>query len=134
MTKISAVASLLLAASATVGLALWPCFYEGVEAEAIQPAEHAVRDVGERHLCASLIEVNGVGVLRVLALPVLLTAIGVGTALLRRRVILLVSTVALGVFCLLAGFSVGLYYLPAAAALLLAILGWRQDKGVAIEG
>jgi hypothetical protein len=133
LTRISAAVGLLLAISATVWLAFWPCFYEGVEARAIQPAEDAAGGVGERHFCASLVEVNGVDVFWVLALAVGLAAIGAAAAFLRRRAILLVSTVALGVFCLLAGFSVGLYYLPAAAALLVAILAWRRDEGAAIE-
>jgi hypothetical protein len=35
--------------------------------------------------------------------------------------------VALVAFCLLALASVGLLYLPAAAALVIAVVGWRQQ-------
>ena len=64
VTRISATTSLLLALAAGLWLVLWPCAYQGVEA---QPASGGA--VQQRQLCATLIEANGVDVLGVLALP-----------------------------------------------------------------
>jgi len=72
---------------------------------------------GER---STLVDVNGAGVLLVLLLPVLLAA----SPLLVRgpgQVLLAASCgTLLAVFCVLGGFSVGSYYLPAATLLLAA--------------
>jgi len=46
-----------------------------------------------------------------------------------RRGILAILTVALAAFCLLALASVGMFYLPATAALIVAAVGWRQQRG-----
>jgi hypothetical protein len=124
VTRISATASLLLALAAGVGLALWPCAYQGVEVEA-QPAPGGAGQ--QRQLCATLIQANGVDVLGVLALPVLLAGVGLVAVRAGRRGILATVMVALVAFCLLALASVGLLYLPAAAALVIAVLGWRQQ-------
>jgi hypothetical protein len=118
VTRMGATWSLLLALAAGLGLVLWPCAYRGVEAVGGGGAE--------RQLCASLIEANGVSVLGVLALPVLLAGVGLVAARSRRRSIVLAVMVALVAFCLLALASVGLFYLPAAAALVIAVVGWRQ--------
>jgi hypothetical protein len=42
--------------------------------------------------------------------------------------------VALVAFCLLALASVGLLYLPAAAALAIAVVGWRQQRSAPPNG
>jgi hypothetical protein len=42
--------------------------------------------------------------------------------------------VALVAFCLLALASVGLLYLPAAAALVIAVVGWRQQPSAPPNG
>ena len=129
MTRISVTASLLLALAAGVGLALWPCAYQGVEAQSTPGGAGE-----ERHLCATLVEMNGVDVLGVLALPVLLTSVGLATVRAGRRVILLTVTVALVAFCLLAVASVGLYYAPAAVALVIAVVGWRHERDPTSSG
>jgi hypothetical protein len=70
---------------------------------------------------STLIDVNGAAVLLVLLLPVLLAAsplLGRGGA---GQVVLAASCgTLLAVFCVLGGFSVGSYYLPAAMLLLAA--------------
>jgi hypothetical protein len=99
-----------------VGLALWPCAYQGIEA---QPAPGGA--VQERQLCATLVEANGVDVLGVLALPVLLAGVGLVAVRTGRRGILFTVMVALVAFCLLEFASVGLFYAPAAAALVIAV-------------
>jgi hypothetical protein len=67
-------------------------------------------------------------VLGVLALPVVLTSVGLVAVCAGRRGILFTVLVALVAFCLLALASVGLLYLPAAAALVIAMIGWRQQR------
>ena len=118
VTRMGAICSLLLAVAAGLGLALWPCAYRGVEA--------AGGGGPERQLCGSLVEANGVSVLGVLALPVLLAGVGLVAVRRRRRPILIVVMVALVVFCVLAAASVGLFYLPAAVAVVVAVVGWRH--------
>jgi hypothetical protein len=118
VTGIGAICSLLLALAAGLGLALWPCAYQGVEA--------AGGGGTQRQLCASLVEANGMSVLGVLALPVLLPGVGLVAVARRRRPILVVVMAALVAFCVLALASVGLFYLPAAVALIIAVVGWRH--------
>jgi hypothetical protein len=67
-----------------------------------------------------------VSVFGVLALPVLLAGVGLVAVRRRRRPILVAVMVALVVFCVLALASVGLFYLPAAVALVIAVVGWRH--------
>jgi hypothetical protein len=129
LTRISATASLLLALAAGAGLVLWPCAYQGIEAQSSPDGT-----VQERQLCATLIEANGVDALGVLALPVLLAGVGLVAVHRRRRGILFAVVVALVAFCLLALASVGLLYLPAAAALVIAVAGWRQQRSVPPNG
>ena len=129
MTRLSVTTSLLLALAAGVGLALWPCAYEGVEAQSTPGGAGQ-----ERQLCATLVEMNGVDVLGVLALPVLLAGVGLATVRAGRRGILLTVTVALVAFCLLALASVGLYYAPAAVALVIAVGGWRPERDPTSSG
>jgi len=124
VTRISAAASLLLALAAGLWLALWPCAYQDVEGQA------APGGVGqERRQCVTLSEANGVNVLGGAAPPVLLTGVGLVAVRAGRRGILAILTVALAAFCLLALASVGMFYLPATAALIVAAVGWRQQRG-----
>ena len=123
LTRISATGSLLLALATGIGLGLWPCAYQGIEVEA-QPAPGGA--VQQRQLCATLIQADGVDVLGVLTLPVLLAGVGLVAVRAGRRGILATVMVALVAFCLLALASVGLLYLPAAAALVIAVVAWRQ--------
>lgn len=69
---------------------------------------------------ATLVEQNGAWVLLLLCLPVALAAIGLVGAARRRRLLVWAPAVVLLGFSVLAGFSIGLFYVPAAAALLLA--------------
>jgi hypothetical protein len=71
---------------------------------------------------ASMIEVNGPGVLVPLLVPVALTAIGLLNALTwdgrntRSKLFMWASAVLLIGFCALAAFSIGMFYLSAAVA------------------
>ncbi|MFZ5850447.1 MAG: hypothetical protein ACOYY2_03510 [Actinomycetota bacterium] len=130
---VGAGAGFALAAAASTWLAVWPCFYRGVEAVAVPPGSPPQPAVG-RSTCASLLEINGFRVLWVLILPVALAGVAVLAAGWRRRWLLAAATVGLAAFSVLGGFSVGLAYLPAAAALLLATLVWRPAPAAGADG
>ena len=118
VTWIGAICSLLLALAAGLGLSLWPCAYQGVAT--------AGGGAPERQFCESLVEANGMSVLGVLALPVLLAGVGLVAVRRRHRGVLVVVMVALAAFCVLGLASVGLFFLPAAVALVVAVVGWRH--------
>ena len=123
LTRISATVAVLLALAAALGLALWPCAYRGSVGESGPGGT-----LQERQVCATLVEVNGAGALAVLALPVVLAGVGLLAAWAGRRAILAIATVAVIAFCAAALASVGLLYLPAAVALIVALAGWRPAR------
>ena len=122
VTAISAWAAHVLAWVAGLWFVFGPA-YQGVSVAPSMPGEPA----GEvtRHT-ATLVEANGLWVLWLLLVPILLT----GLTLLgirftdpgqtRRRVLLWLPALALLAFCLVGIFSIGLFYLPVALALLVA--------------
>ncbi len=124
ISKVSAWAAHLLAWGAGLFLVFWPT-YSGESVTPVlegEPAAEAVRT------SATLIEVNGIWVLALLLVPILLTGSGL-TAILfshKRRVIrttLLWGPVVLLLgFCVLAIFTIGIFYLPSALALLVAAM------------
>jgi hypothetical protein len=65
---------------------------------------------------------------------VLLAGVGLVAVRAGRRGILATVMVALVAFCLLTLASVGLLYLPAAAALVIAVVGWRQQPSAPPNG
>ena len=72
----------------------------------------------------TLIQANGLWVLAVLFLPVVLTAAGLAArASTQRRSVIRAGALLLTAFVVLAGFSVGLLYLPSAVALWVAAIG-----------
>ena len=89
---------------------------------------------------ATLVEVNGVDVVLWLLVPVLVTIIAllavhlVNPGQLKRKIILWCTGLALLSFCMLAIFSFGILYLPAALALLVAAVAdsmprrWLQPR------
>ena len=123
LTRISAAVAVLLALAAGLGLALWPCTYRGSVGESGLGGA-----LQERQVCATLVEVHGAGALVVLALPVLLAGIGLLGVLACRRGLLAIVTIALIAFFAVALASVGLLYVPAAGALLVAWGSWRQAR------
>ena len=114
-----------------VGLSLaFGPVYQGVSVTPVLPGEAP----GEAtRFTATLIQANGSRVILLLAVPVVLTALALTSVLLtgagqaRRKVFLWASAILLLGFCVLGSFSIGLFYLPAALALLasavLALLG-----------
>ena len=120
----SALAAHVLAWAAGLLLIFWPA-YSGQSVTAELDGE-AVAEA--TRTSATLVEVNGLNVLLLLLVPVLLT----GSALLSilfahkrqviRMAILWTPVVLLLGFCILAIFSIGIFYLPAALAVLVAAI------------
>lgn len=115
--------SLVFAMAASLWLALWPYFYS-YTSTSVSAASGAPETV---HGAASLVELNGAGALLPLAAPVALAALAFAFAHARwrvsplaRRLALWTVGVLLPVFCVLASFSIGAFYVPAAALSLAA--------------
>ena len=68
---------------------------------------------------ATLLQVNGPRVLLPLAIPPSITLLPL---LLRGHSVRIGATIALGLFCLISGFSIGMFYVPSALLLILANL------------
>lgn len=125
--------SLALSAGAFLWLLLWPYFYSGVEVIPL-PAPPAIGGVPappstvEIAKTASLLEVNDWTVIPVILLPLALSGLGLMSCLRLpgARRLLYFSAMALGAFCLLSAFSVGLFYAPAAVALGVAAVMARR--------
>ena len=82
----------------------------------------------------TLLEENGSGVLAWLALPTLLATILLALSLTGARFARAASwvvVVGLCAFCLLTGFSIGLFYFPAAVLCLLSVLRHRPVRTTA---
>ena len=110
-----ALAALLLAVAAESWLAFYPGFYQGVSVTASSSGE-----VVQRNEQASLLAENGMWALGLLAVPVTLTGLGVFGAARSFRFLLWSVAVVLLVFSVISGMTIGLFYLPAAIALLAA--------------
>jgi hypothetical protein len=110
----AAVAALVLAAVPSLLLAFLPV-YSSESATATSGG--AVSTSSGR---ATLLDVNGPGVLVVLLVPVALATLGLIGSARRRRVLIWVAGGLLLGFALVSGLSIGLFYLPAAVALLLS--------------
>ena len=126
----------VLAWAALLWLAFWPYSYSGTSTTPIGPDGSGGQVV--TNLSASLIEVNGWGVLIPLAVPVILTAVGLVAALAGERprtwqkLIMWIAAILLVVFCGLGMFSIGMFCLPSALALLAAAIIFSfQPKDVA---
>jgi len=121
-------AATLLAVFAGAWLAFWPGFYQ-VETQA--PGEGDVT-LGT----ASLIAVEGWGILPLLVFPLFLTFLAyLGAHNLEARggrparVMVYGAAMILGAFCLLGLASIGLFYLPSALALAIAAFRFpRRDR------
>ena len=111
----AAAIAVVLAAAAGLWLALDPDFYQG--------ATSAVSSSGvvtTTSSSASLIEANGWWVAGLLCVPVALAAFGMYCAVWGRRVLLWAAGLVLIGFVVVSGFTIGMWYAPAALALLVA--------------
>ena len=109
--------------------------YQGVSVTAMRAGGVASES---KRLTATLTEVNGLGVLLLLLLllaPVVLTALALIATLLtsvasaKRRVFLWISAILLLGFCAAGILSIGLFYLPAALALVVAAALCPRHRG-----
>jgi ABC-type transport system involved in multi-copper enzyme maturation permease subunit len=89
-----------LALAAAIFLLVWP-IYTGSN--------------GKQTSHATLLQVNGPYILIPVMFPVLTTLIAL---LLRKQAVRIVATILLGGFAVIAGFTIGLFYLPAAIPML----------------
>lgn len=80
---------------------------------------------GTRTTQATLPAVNGPWAVVPVMLPVLAAAL---PFLSRRRVLRVAATLLLGGFVMASGFSIGLFYLPAAVTMLMAAWGRAPDR------
>ena len=123
-----------LAWVAFLGVTFWPTFYQGTSQTAVRGSGATVDQVTTS---ASIIEVNGWGVLIPLLIPVILTAVGFLATLSPspQRTIRLISlwivAALLLVFCFLGMFSIGIFYLPAALVLLGAAVAYSVRRSSA---
>jgi len=115
----AALAGALMAAAAGLMLAFFPV-YQGVGATATSSGG----DVSGTY-STTVLEQNGAWVVLLLCLPVALAAIGLVGAARRNRLLVWAPAAVLLGFSMLAGFSIGLFYVPAAVALLLAAVTAR---------
>ena len=118
-----ALAALLLALAAGSWLALYPGFYQGVSVTASSSGE-----VVQRSEQASLLAENGMWALGLLAIPVALTVLGEFGALRGHRVLLWSVAVVLLGFSIISGMTIGMFYLPAAIALLVAAALYTSSR------
>ena len=133
-TQVAAILAHGLAWAAVAYLLFVPV-YSGQITTAVAQGQPTVSTNTTTPTSSTLLEVNGLEIIPVILIPVLLT----GFALLgvvftkpgraARKAILLAATVLTFGFCALAMFSVGIFYLPGAVALLVsAILGLSQTQ------
>jgi hypothetical protein len=107
-------AAVILAAAAGLFLALYPV-YQGVS-ESVSPTG-AVTSSSDG---TTLIDENGAWVIPLLCVPLVLAVLGLWGATGGRRALVWVPAAVLLGFVVVGGFSIGLFYGPAALALLVA--------------
>ena len=141
VTFLSSCVAHSLAWAAWLWIAFWPYSYQGVSATPVQVDELGnVIGTAESEVVrysSSFVEVNGVGPLVLLFIPVILTGLAlIGLLTWKRRSgfrVLLMSGLAfvLLAFCGLGYLSFGIMYLPAALALIVATVayGVRSTDG-----
>ena len=117
-------------------LVFWPSSYTGRSVTAVAvnngdlPSRAALTavepGVTTETFSASIVEVNGLRVVPILAIPVALTAVAAMAAIMLRTrprfgmSLMWSSTILAVMFSILGSFSVGLFYFPAALAMILA--------------
>jgi cytochrome bd-type quinol oxidase subunit 2 len=102
----AAAVAVVLAVVAGAWLIAWPCSYVG--------------DDGTSTTCSSLIDVNGAWVLALLVVPVAISLLAVLAVAARLRPAAWALAALLLIACGLAVFSIGIFYVPSAVALVVA--------------
>ena len=120
---------------------LWLVFGPIYQAESVTAAVPGAPANEPTKTTATLIEVNGWRVLPILLVPAALTGLALVTVLktnagqTRRRVLVWAASVLLLGFCILGSFSIGIFYLPSALALVVSsILVSRSWPGATVAG
>ncbi len=120
---------------------LWLVFGPVYRGGSVTPAAPGAPANEPTKTTATLIEVNGWRVLPILLVPAALTGLALLTVLrtnsghTRRRVLVWVPAVLLLGFCILGSFSIGIFYLPSALALVVSsILVSRSRRRATIAG
>ena len=116
-----ALAAVLLAVVA----GLWLAFYPAYQGESETVSSSGIATSSES---STLIDENGAWAAFLLCVPVILAGLGLWGALRRRRTLLWIFAGVLLAFVVLGGFSIGLFFFPAALALLLAA-GLTEGRG-----
>ncbi len=119
----SAALAHFLAWAVSLYFAFYPCVYQGTTITTQSGV--TITDSG---CSGSLVTVNGLSVLLVLAVPLAITGLGLFAALSRMvtyevaRILLWASAVSMPLVCLLGVFSVGFFYIPAALATIVSAI------------
>jgi hypothetical protein len=121
--------ALILSVAASLWLAFWPAFYQGVSVSVRPNGEETVRT------SASLVAVNGYRVVFLVLIPVVLTVV-VFLAIARMdprqlsgKIAIWAPLTVLLLFCVAGISSIGLFYIPAAVALLAAAIVVSRKRG-----
>ena len=127
----------VLALVVVIGLVFGPVYQGG----SVTPAAPGAPANVPTKTTATFIEVNGWSVLPILLVPAALTGLALVTILktnagqTTRRVLVWVPAVLLLGFCILGSFSIGIFYLPSALALVVSsILVSRSRRRATIAG
>lgn len=112
------VSAFALALTASVLLLVAPVYKSVSSSAAVRGASSRTETTKSSEV--TLLEQNGPAVLVALIAPALITLLPLLVRRSARRPWLLASAITLTVLCILAGFSIGLLYLPAAVALWIA--------------
>jgi hypothetical protein len=122
--QVMAAVAVVLAVAGAVWLIVWPCAYSGVTAISSVDGVEESRTT----ICRSFLDVNDASVLLILLVPVVLAAAGFVGARTGRRGVFMAAAVLLLLFCFLGSFSVGLWFIPSAIAMLIGI-AWTSRPG-----
>ncbi len=119
----SAALAHFLAWAVSLYFAFYPCVYEG--ATVTTQSGVTIRESG---CSGSLVTVNGLRVLLVLAVPVAITGLGLFATISNvvtyevARILLWASGISMALICLLGALSVGVLYIPAAIAMIVSAI------------
>ena len=122
----AALVAVVFSLAASFWLATWEGFYKGVASESVASSAAAPSQQASqpREFSASLIQVNGLKALPLLVFPVAIPLIALLATLWPDvpggKVILWANAAMVIAFCLIALSSIGMFYLPAAVALMTA--------------
>ncbi len=119
----SAALAHFLAWAVSLYFAFYPCVYEGTTV-----TTQTGITISESGCSGSLVTVNGLRVLLVLAVPVAITGLGLFAMISNMvtygvaRILLWSSGISMALICLLGALSVGVLYIPAALAMIVAAI------------